>query len=85
MMVTSSFMLFQEATTIGDLLMVETIYNEYLPVLIHLSKSTYYNIILDQIDEYYGRIPYYVLQWIRENRFQKLYNGIDRKGEEISQ
>ena len=59
---TSRFMLFKEATTVGDSLMVETIYNEYLPVLVHLSKSAYYNIILDQIDEYYVRIPYYVLQ-----------------------
>ena len=64
--------------------MVETIYNEYLPVLVHLSKSTYYNIILDQIDEYYGRIPYYVLQWIRENLFQQLYKGKYRKGNYMS-
>ena len=77
---TSQFMLFKESTTVGDPLMVEIIYNKYLPVLVHLSKSTYYNTILYQIDEYYGRIPYYVLQWIRENRFQKLYQGKDRKG-----
>ena len=48
---TTRFMLFKEASTVGDSLMVETIYNEYLPVLIHLSKSAYYNIILDQTDE----------------------------------
>ena len=59
---TSRFMIFKEATTVGDSLMVETIYNEYLLVLVHLNKSTYYNIILDQIDEYYGRIPNYVLK-----------------------
>ena len=53
-------MMFKEATTVGNSLMVETIYNEYLPVLVHLNKPTYYNLILDQIDEYYGRIPYYV-------------------------
>lgn len=76
--------MFKEATTVGDSLMVETIYNEYLPVLVHLSKSTYYNIIPDQIDEFYGRIPYYLLQWIRENRLQKLYHGKYRKGKDVA-
>ena len=56
----------------GDSLMAGSLYNEYFPVLLHLSKSTYYNIILDKIDDYYGRIPYSMLQWIRQNRFQKL-------------
>ena len=69
---TSRFVMFKEATTVGGSLMAESLYNEYFPVLLHLSKSTYYNIILDQIDDYYGRIPYFVLQWIRQNRFQKL-------------
>ena len=81
---TSRFIIFKEATTAGNLLMVNTIYNEYFPVLVYLNKATYYNIILDQIDEYYGRIPYYVLQWIRQNRFQKIYNGKDRKGGDMS-
>ena len=72
-------MLFKEAISVGDSLMVETIYNKYLPVLVNLSKLIYYNIIIDQIDEYYGRVPYYVLQWIRENRFQQLYKGKIRK------
>ena len=37
----SSYMMFKDATTVGGSLMVESIYNEYLPVLIHLNKSTY--------------------------------------------
>lgn len=77
---TRRFMMFNKAAIVDNSLMTETIYNEYLPVLVHLNKSTYYNIILDQIDEYYGRMSYYVLQWIWQNRFQKLYDGKDRKG-----
>ena len=29
-------------------------------------------------------ILYYVFQWIRENYFQKVYQGKDRKGTDIS-
>ena len=47
----TKFMVFKESTIFGDSLMVESIYNKYLPVLVHLSKLTYYNIILEQIDE----------------------------------
>ena len=43
----------------------------------HLGKYNYYNILLDQTDEYYSRIPYHVLQWIRENRLPKLYDDTD--------
>ena len=81
---TSRLTMFKESTTMGDSLMIESLYNEYLSVLVYLSKSTYYNITLDQIDEYYGIIPYCVLQLIRQDRFQKLYIGIDRKGSDIS-
>ena len=62
---TNICMMFEETTTVGDYLMVESIYNEYFPVLVHLDKSTYYNIIFAQIYEYYGRMTFYVLQWIR--------------------
>ena len=48
---TSRFMMFKEANIVGDSLMVESLYNEYLPVLVHRGKSKYYDIILDQIDE----------------------------------
>ena len=36
----SKFMIFKEATTVGDSLMLESLYNKYFPVLVHFSKST---------------------------------------------
>ena len=80
----SQYKMFKEAVTVGDSIMVEKIYNEYLPVFVYLGKHTYYNIILDQTEEYYQRIPYSILQLIRKNRFQKLYNGTDRKKTSMS-
>ena len=80
----SQYKMFKEAVTVGDSIMVEKIYNDYLPVFVYLGKHTYYNIILDQTEEYYQRIPYRVLQQIRKNRFQKLYNGTDRKQSSMS-
>ena len=75
----SQYKIFKEAVTVGDSIMVEKIYNDYLPVFVYLGKHTYYNIILDQTEEYYQRIPYSILQLIRKQRFQKLYNGTYRK------
>ena len=57
----SKYLLVKEAVTVGDSLMVQAIYNQYLLVFVHLNKNIYVDIILDQIDEHYGRIPYYVL------------------------
>ena len=84
MKLVSKYKLFKEAVTVGDCITVGKIYNECLPIFIHLGKHNYYNILLDQTEEYYSRIPYNVLQWIRENRFQKLYDGTDRFENELS-
>ena len=80
----SKYKLFKDAVTVYDSVTVEKMYKEYLPIFVHLGKHNYYNILLDQTEEYYNRIPYHVLQWIRENRFQKLYDGTDRFPNELS-
>ena len=80
----SQYNMFREAATIGELITVEKIYNEYLPIFMHLRKHNYYSILLDQTEEYYDRIPYHILQLIRENRFQKLYDGTDRRQNSLS-
>ena len=36
------------------------------------------------MEECYSRIPYHIFQWIRENCFQKLYDGTDRFENELS-
>ena len=80
----SQYKFFKEAVTAGDCITVEKIYSDFIPVFMHLGKHNYHNILLDQTDEYYHRIPYHVLQWIRENRFPKLYDGTDRKNNKLS-
>lgn len=62
----SQYKLFKKAGTVGDSITVKKIYNNYLPVFVHLGKHNYYNIILDQTEECYQRIPYRVLQLIRK-------------------
>ena len=80
----SQYKLFKEAVTEGDSITVEKIYNDYLPIFVYLGKHNYYNILLDQTEEYYDRIPYRILQLVRQNRFQKLYDGTDRKNTSMS-
>ena len=76
--------MFREAVTVGDSTTVEKIYNAYLPIFVHLGKHNYYNILLNQTEEYYNRIPYHIHQLIRETRIQKLYDGTDRKQNSFS-
>ena len=65
----SQYKIFEEATTVDDSITLEKIYNNYLPTFIYLDKYNYYYIILDQTEECYQRIPYRILQLMRENRF----------------
>ena len=62
----TQYKMFKEAVTLGDSIVVEKIYNDYLPIFVCLGKHNYYNIMLDQTEEYYNRIPYKILQFIRE-------------------
>ena len=80
----SQYKMFKEAVTVGDAITVEKVYNDYLPIFVYLGKHNYYNILLDQTEEYYDRIPYSILQLVRHNRFQKLYDGTDRKNNSMS-
>ena len=68
----------------GDSIAVEKTYNEYFPVFVQLGKHNYYNIILDHTEEHYNHIPYHMLQRICHNRFQKLFNSVDRKNTLLS-
>ena len=78
------YKLFKEAVTVGDSITVEKLYHDYLPTFVYLGKHNYYNILLDQIEEYYDHTPYCILQLVRQNRFQKLYDGTDRKHNSMS-
>ena len=59
-------------------------YNYFTPIWLALGKSTYFNIALDQIDELYMKIPYKILQYVRENRFLPLYSGANDKGVQMA-
>ena len=39
--------MFQEAVTVGDLITVEKIYNNYLPIFVYIGNNNYNNILLD--------------------------------------
>ena len=56
----------------GDSITVEAVYNYFTPIWLALGKTTYFNIALDQTDELYMKIPYKILQYVRENRFLPL-------------
>ena len=70
----------KNAVWVGDTITVETIYAYFTSVWLTLGKTTYFNIVLDQVDELYVKIPYHILQYVKENRFLPLYVGKIQKG-----
>ena len=70
----------RNAVSKGDSVTVEAIYSYFTPIWLALGKTTYFNIALDQIDELYIKIPYNILQYVRENQFLPLYYGTNSKG-----
>ena len=68
----------------GDSVTVEAVYSYFTPVWLALGKTTYFNISLDQIDELYLKIPYKILQYVRENRFLPLYSCKNSKGVQMA-
>ena len=64
----------------GDIITVEAVYNYFTPIWLVLGETAYFNIALDQIDELYTKIPYKILQYVRENRFLPLCSGTNDKG-----
>ena len=57
----TTYKIIKEVVTVEDSTAVEKIYNDYLPIFMYLGKHNYYNISLDQTEEYYNRIPYQIL------------------------
>ena len=68
----------------GDSVTVEAIFSYFTPVWLALGKTTYFNIALDQIDELCLKIPYKILQYVRENRFLPLYSCKNSKGVQMA-
>ena len=71
----TKYITLKNAVRNGDTVTVESMYAYFTPIWLALGKSTYFNIALDQIDEIYVKIPYHILQYVRENRFLSLYAG----------
>ena len=68
----------------GDNVTVEAIYSYFTPIWLVLGKTTYFNIALDQINGLYIKVPYKILQYVRENRSLPLYSGTNSKGVEMA-
>jgi hypothetical protein len=61
------YRLFREASCGGDSIMMEHLYNQFIPIWLAVGKHHYYEIGLSQIEELYARIPYRVLQMVYVN------------------
>ena len=80
----TKYITLKKAVRKGDSITVEAMYSYFTPIWLALGKTTYFNIALDQIDELYVKIPYYILQYVRENRFLPLYAGKNAKGVQMA-
>jgi hypothetical protein len=82
---TRKYKLFRLSVRHGDAIMVEHLYEYFIPIWIMTGKHNYVEIALNQIEDLYGRVPFDVLQAARENRMQAIHVGIDRDGVPMAQ
>ena len=66
----------------GDAIAIENVWNEFLPLCLVLGKRIYTRIGLQQMEDLYQRMPYWLLQIVRDNRTMPLHDG---KVSEIAQ
>jgi hypothetical protein len=77
---TRKYKLFRLAVRYGDAILVEYLYEYFIPVWLMTGKHNYVEIALNQIEDLYGRIPFHILQVARENRMQPIHVGANRDG-----
>jgi hypothetical protein len=82
---TRMYKLFRVSVRAGDSILVEYLYEYYIPIWLVCGKHNYVEIALNQIEDLYRRIPFDVLQTARENRFQPIHAGKDRDGVDMAE
>ena len=71
---------FRIALNTGDSVMIECLYNDFLPIFYLTRKKHYIEIVLSMMDTLYSKVGYKHLQLIRINRTVPLYSGTDTQG-----
>jgi hypothetical protein len=82
---TRKYKVFRLSVRNGDAILVEYLYEFFIPIWLVTAKHNYVEIALNQIEDLYGRVPFHVLQAARENRMQPLHVGSDRDGVPMAQ
>jgi hypothetical protein len=85
LLLTRKYKLFRLSVRNGDSILVEYLYEYFIPIWLSTSKHNYVEIALNQIEDLYGRVPFHVLQAARENRMQPIHKGVDRDGTPMAQ
>ena len=85
MKLTRMYKLFCVSVRNGDAIMVEYLYEYFIPIWLMTSNHNYVEIALTQIEALYGRVPFHVLQSTRENQMQSIHAGNDRDGRPMAQ
>jgi hypothetical protein len=81
---TALFSCFYDSIRNGDAVMIEVLYLEFLPLWVATGKKHCTRLVLDQVECLYKQCPPWLLQTIRENRCQPLYEGTDRNGKAMA-
>jgi len=62
--ITRKYRVFRESVRCGDDIVVEHLYEYFIPLWLMTGKQNYVEIGLSQIEDLYGRVPYHILQAI---------------------
>lgn len=71
---------FKESIRYGDAIHLEYLYSTFTPAWLALGKNIYFEIALSTVEQFYGRVPFPLLQVIRDNRAVPIYDRTDKDG-----
>ena len=71
---------FQIALNTGDAVMIECLYNDFLPIFCLTKKKHYVEMVFSMIETLYQKIGHRCLQLVRINRTIPLHRKLDKQG-----
>jgi hypothetical protein len=74
------YRVFRISLRAGDAIMIEALYNKFLPIYLATRKSHYVEMVLGNIETFYSKLSSKLLHLVRVNRTSPLYSGNDRQG-----
>lgn len=78
------YMLFRQSIRAGDSVTIEWLYKEFLPIFAVTKKMHCVELVISNMEHLYGQLSGKLLHFVRINRTQPLYDGVDKSNKPMA-